>query len=148
MSQEQQEHQQQLQQPPRRQVEKVICILDGFLLYPLQILDQIDQFLDLKLFLPVSYNKMKERREARKGYVTAEGFWEDPEGYVDEVVWPNYVRDHKFLFEKGDIEGSLDCHVAGELGIEAWEDWKEGSLEQALVWAVAVLSKAFGTGRG
>ncbi|THV63449.1 hypothetical protein D6D27_10612, partial [Aureobasidium pullulans] len=26
---------------------------------------------------------VKQRREARSGYVTLEGFWEDPPGYVD-----------------------------------------------------------------
>ena len=31
-------------------------------------------------------------------------FWVDPPGYVDDIVWPHYVRDHSWLFlsEKGD----------------------------------------------
>ena len=26
------------------------------------------------------------------------GFWKDPPGYFDDVVWPNYLRHHSFLF--------------------------------------------------
>lgn len=36
--------------------------------------------------------------------MTLEGFWEDPEGYVDEVVWPNYIAEHKWMFEGGDVD--------------------------------------------
>jgi nicotinamide/nicotinate riboside kinase len=50
----------------------------------------------------------KRRRESRNGYVTLEGFWEDPEGYFDRVVWPNYVDEHGYLFEEGDVEGRVD----------------------------------------
>ena len=28
---------------------------------------------------------------------TPQNFWVDPPGYVDDVVWPNYVRDHSWL---------------------------------------------------
>jgi hypothetical protein len=28
------------------------------------------------------------RREARTGYTTIEGWWADPPGYVDKIVWP------------------------------------------------------------
>jgi nicotinamide/nicotinate riboside kinase len=67
--------------------------------------------MDIKVFLRVSYTKAKARREARSGYVTLEGFWEDPPGYVDQIVWPNYVNDHKFMFENGDVEG-LDVDMS------------------------------------
>ncbi|RAH43259.1 ribosylnicotinamide kinase [Aspergillus brunneoviolaceus CBS 621.78] len=102
--------------------------------------------MDGRLFLPAAYEKVKERRERRSGYVTigaapvpdgaaaaaaaaaaAEGeqqgngngdavkddresidleaeddrppqnFWTDPPGYVDDIVWPNYVKDHAWL---------------------------------------------------
>jgi nicotinamide/nicotinate riboside kinase len=136
------------QNPQHNHPDPRICILDGFLLYPPLVLAQLHAHLDLKLFLPVSYTKMKARREARKGYVTAEGFWEDPEGYVDEVVWPNYVRDHGFLFEGGDVEGAVDGRVLEGLGVRVWEDWREGMVDGALEWAVGVLSEAFGRGSG
>ncbi|KAJ4390365.1 ribosylnicotinamide kinase, partial [Neurospora sp. IMI 360204] len=59
-----------------------ICILDGFLLYspppllPATLLSQMD----IKLFLLVSKARALQRREARDGYVTLEGFWKDPPG--------------------------------------------------------------------
>ncbi|KAK0741724.1 P-loop containing nucleoside triphosphate hydrolase protein [Apiosordaria backusii] len=61
------------------------------------ILSQID----IKLFLLASESAAIARRKARDGYVTLEGFWKDPEGYVEEVVWPNYVEQHSYLFEGG-----------------------------------------------
>lgn len=82
-----------------------IFILDGFLLYPSPPLPpSIPAQLDLKLFLRSTHSLTKSRREARSGYVTLEGFWEDPPGYVDEVVWPNYVRDHLVFFTHQDVE--------------------------------------------
>ena len=96
---------------------------------------------DVRLFLRTSYATAKQRREARKGYVTLEGFWEDPPGYVDQIVWPNYVQDHKFLFERGDVEADLDAGVCEELGIEGMPREAEGNLSVGLEWAVRVLEK-------
>src|SRR4051794_32753021 len=59
-----------------------ICILDGFLLYT-PTLASLQPLIDIKLFLRTSHALAKARREARSGYVTLEGFWEDPPGYVD-----------------------------------------------------------------
>ncbi|KAL2821936.1 P-loop containing nucleoside triphosphate hydrolase protein [Aspergillus granulosus] len=36
----------------------------------------------------------------------AQNFWTDPPGYVDDIVWPRYVRDHAWLLLAED-EGSL-----------------------------------------
>lgn len=74
---------------------------------------------DIRLFLTVSYEKAKYRREARDGYVTLEGFWKDPEGYVDAIVWPNYVDAHRWLFENGDVEGELSKETLTKEGILA-----------------------------
>jgi nicotinamide/nicotinate riboside kinase len=60
---------------------KRICIVDGFLLFSEDLKD-IRILFDIKLFLRTSYETAKKRREARSGYVTLEGFWEDPPGYV------------------------------------------------------------------
>ncbi|MCV5117104.1 hypothetical protein OFC47_27165, partial [Escherichia coli] len=38
-------------------------------------------------------------------YGTLEGFWKDPPGYVEKIVWPEYVRAHEWMFEGGDVEG-------------------------------------------
>ncbi|CAK7230309.1 ribosylnicotinamide kinase [Sporothrix curviconia] len=82
-----------------------ICIFDGFLLYSEETRATMEQ-IDVRLFLRVSHAKATQRREARDGYVTLEGFWQDPPGYVDKIVWPNYVKAHKWLFDDGDVEGT------------------------------------------
>src|SRR4051812_12533523 len=75
-----------------------VCLLDGFLLYSPQM-GTVMETIDVKLFLGVSRAKATERREARDGYVTLEGFWKDPPGYVDKIVWPNYAEAHAWLFD-------------------------------------------------
>ncbi|KAF7558490.1 hypothetical protein G7046_g5660 [Stylonectria norvegica] len=77
-----------------------LCVLDGFLLYS-PSMAALQQNLDIKLFLRASYARAKARREARDGYVTIEGFWADPPGYVDKIVWPNYVEEHAWMFKGG-----------------------------------------------
>lgn len=95
--------------------------------------------IDLKFFLRVSYEKAKARREARSGYVTLEGFWEDPPGYVDKIVWPNYVEDHKWMFEGGDVEGRLKDDVVSDLGLKCQDDGLDIDMTTTLKWAVATL---------
>ena len=99
-----------------------VCLLDGFLLY-CPPMAGVMATLDLKLFfLLVSRAKATQRREARDGYVTLEGFWKDPSGYVDKIVWPNYAEAHAWLFEGGDAEGALRRDVLAEKGIQAQAD--------------------------
>jgi len=93
-----------------------VCLLDGFLLYSPEMAS-VAKSIDVKLLLLVSRATATRRREARDGYVTLEGFWKDPPGYVDKIVWPNYVAAHKGLFEGGDVEGRLDQQVLKEMGI-------------------------------
>ncbi|CZT24382.1 related to M.pneumoniae uridine kinase udk [Ramularia collo-cygni] len=118
-----------------------MAIIDGFLLFS-EEMEEIRDLFDVKLFLRAEYNVMKTRREARSGYVTLEGFWEDPPGYVDAVVWPNYVKDHAFLFKDGDVEGEIDGEVLGRLGIEAMPDHARGDMTACLQWAYDVLDDA------
>lgn len=115
-----------------------ICIVDGFLLFS-EDMKQIRSLFDVKLFLRTSYETAKRRREARSGYVTLEGFWEDPPGYVDKVVWPNYVRDHTFLFEHGDVEGKLDDDVCSKVKICGMPKEAEENMTKCLEWAVEKL---------
>ncbi|KAH7407325.1 P-loop containing nucleoside triphosphate hydrolase protein [Cadophora sp. MPI-SDFR-AT-0126] len=115
-----------------------LCVFDGFLLYS-KALAPIQQQMDIKLFLRVSYAKAKARREARSGYVTLEGFWEDPPGYVDKIVWPNYVEDHKWMFEGEDVEGRLKEDVVRETGILSQEGEVDKDMETTLKWAVEML---------
>jgi nicotinamide/nicotinate riboside kinase len=118
-----------------------ICIVDGFLLFSEDMKD-VRSFFDVKLFLRTSYETAKKRREARSGYVTLEGFWADPPGYVDKVVWPNYVQDHKFLFEDGNVENELDESVCQSVGINGMPRGAEEDMKKCLEWAVEVLEGA------
>ncbi|KAF2497588.1 P-loop containing nucleoside triphosphate hydrolase protein [Lophium mytilinum] len=118
-----------------------IAIIDGFLLFSNEMADIRDLF-DVRLFLRTSYRTAKTRREARTGYVTLEGFWEDPPGYVDQIVWPNYVKDHSFLFQQGDVEGELDEDVCKRAGIHGMPREAEASMEQCLEWALQKIEDA------
>ncbi|KAE9971184.1 hypothetical protein BLS_002430 [Venturia inaequalis] len=117
-----------------------IAVVDGFLLYSEEMAKVRDMF-DVKLLLRTKYDTVKRRREGRKGYVTLEGFWEDPEGYVDAIVWPNYVKDHKFLFKKGDVEGELDREVCKRLGVHAMDGSGEEDMTSVFGWACGILEK-------
>ncbi|KAF2130818.1 P-loop containing nucleoside triphosphate hydrolase protein [Dothidotthia symphoricarpi CBS 119687] len=118
-----------------------IHIIDGFLLFS-RSMPQIQPLFDIKLFLRTSYSTAKARREARSGYVTLEGFWADPPGYVDAVVWPNYVADHQFLFRNGQVDDELDEEVCGEMGIWGMPRDAEENMEKCFRWAVEVLEGA------
>jgi nicotinamide/nicotinate riboside kinase len=115
-----------------------LCLFDGFLLYS-RSMAPIQSWIDIKLFLRVSYAKAKARREARSGYVTLEGFWEDPPGYVDKIVWPNYVEDHKWMFEGEDVEGTLKKDVVKEINIKSQDGEVDRDMETTLKWAVEIL---------
>lgn len=115
-----------------------LCIFDGFLLYS-KSMEAIQPHMDIKLFLRVSHAKAKARREARSGYVTLEGFWEDPPGYVDKIVWPNYVEDHKWMFKNEDVEGDLKENVLDEWNIQCQPHGLDIDMETTLKWAVEKL---------
>ncbi|KAI9664343.1 MAG: ribosylnicotinamide kinase [Alyxoria varia] len=119
-----------------------IFFVDGFLLYAQSMKDVWSQF-DLKLFLRADFEDVKARREARTGYVTLEGFWKDPPGYVEDIVWPNYVRDHSFLFENGDVKGIIDSEVCRALDIEAVSGSAEGDMTDCVEWACKLIEAKF-----
>ncbi|KAH7923396.1 P-loop containing nucleoside triphosphate hydrolase protein [Leucogyrophana mollusca] len=82
--------------------EVVWGLVDGFLLYWHQ--EVIDQ-LDVRIFLRVPHDVLKQRRHERHGYHTAEGsLWRDPPHYWEQIVYPAYVDAHQPLFEHGDVE--------------------------------------------
>lgn len=118
-----------------------VAIVDGFLLYSQEMVAVRDTF-DLKLFLRTNYETAKRRREARSGYVTLEGFWADPPGYVDKIVWPNYVKDHKYLFHDDDVEGVVNNKLVKDLGIDVMPAEKQGDLSACLEWAYGKLEEA------
>lgn len=119
-----------------------LCLLDGFLLYTPKMVGVMNN-LDIKLFLLVSRAKATQRREARDGYVTLEGFWKDPPGYVDKIVWPNYAEEHKWLFEDGNVEGQLKPDVLAQTGIQAQlGKGLDIDMETTLEWAVETIMKS------
>jgi nicotinamide/nicotinate riboside kinase len=115
-----------------------LCIFDGFLLYS-ESMAVIQPHIDIKLFLRVSYTKAKARREARSGYVTLEGFWKDPPGYVDKIVWPNYMNDHKWMFENEDVEGQFKSEMLKKWNIQTQIGEPDVDMATTLEWAVRTL---------
>ncbi|ODA83766.1 hypothetical protein RJ55_02282 [Drechmeria coniospora] len=116
-----------------------LCLLDGFLLYG-PSMSVLQPSLDLKIFLRASYARAKARREARDGYVTLEGFWTDPPGYVDKIVWPNYVEEHAWMFEGGDVERAFKVDVLDRERIKVFPDAPvDAAMDQMLSWMVDVI---------
>ncbi|KAL9089056.1 MAG: hypothetical protein Q9165_005869 [Trypethelium subeluteriae] len=115
--------------------ERRIVIVDGFLLFANNTKELVSMF-DVKLLLRTSLSDAKKRREARTGYVTLEGFWEDPPFYVDDIVWPNYVKEHAFLFKNGDVEGDLDEEVCENSGIKGMPKDCSRDVVKLVRWAV------------
>ncbi|KAK9237565.1 P-loop containing nucleoside triphosphate hydrolase protein [Lipomyces kononenkoae] len=112
------------------------CIVDGFLLFNDDI---VTKQLDVKLLLRAPYESLKKRREARNGYATIEGFWVDPPGYFENIVWPGYVKAHKHLFEGEDIEGPLapyaiqqDIRTASAIDLH---------MKDMLQWALGIVAE-------
>ncbi|KAF9438924.1 ribosylnicotinamide kinase [Entomortierella beljakovae] len=74
--------------PVNERLNTKFVIIDGFILY---VNEQLRETIDVKFYLTASYQILKDRRESRKGYATLEGYWVDPPGYFDDIVWPNYL---------------------------------------------------------
>ncbi|RUS16471.1 P-loop containing nucleoside triphosphate hydrolase protein [Endogone sp. FLAS-F59071] len=83
-------------------------IVDGFMLY---YHEDVMRELDARVFVRSSYEVLKRRREARKVYATIEGYWADPPGYFDAIVWPEYLKWNQHLFESADGLGTLHPDV-------------------------------------
>lgn len=100
----------------------------------------IQPHLNIKIFLRASYAKAKARREARDGYVTLEGFWADPPGYVDKIVWPNYVAEHSWMFRDGDVEGEYKHDVLEREAIRVPScESVDGEMDKILEWMVDLI---------
>ncbi len=115
-----------------------ILLLDGFLLFTPSVPRSFVSLLDVKILVRAPYEDAKRRREARSGYTTMDGWWEDPAGYFDRVVWPNHVLENQGFFGEGDIEGSVDERVCEREGVRV-RMGREGELGEILRWVVAVV---------
>ncbi len=93
-------------------------IVDGFLL------ESVTHLCHLTIFMHAPYETLKQRRDARTGYTTIEGsfaieylkgFWVDPEGYFEHVVYPEYLKNNsatmKRIGENSAFFISLDSSV-------------------------------------
>jgi nicotinamide/nicotinate riboside kinase len=129
----------------RKDQDVVLCLVDGFLLY---VDPSVVKELDLRLLVRAPYDKLKARREARSGYVTIDGlahcdtelisgFWEDPPGYFDKIVWKWYVKDHQHLFENNHIDGPLREDKSLNLQTPVQLDL---TMQELLMWAMGVVS--------
>lgn len=112
----------------------LVCLVDGFLLYHDP---NTAAFLDTRLLLRAGYADLKRRREARSGYVTLDGFWNDPPGYFDRIVWPAYVQYHGYLFQDGDVHGPLS-HEALAMEIQL-PPRLDATMRELLSWAVDLI---------
>ena len=121
-----------------------IAVVDGFLLYS-ESMKAVRDLFDVKLFLRADYATAKKRRAARSGYVTLKGFWEDPPEYVNRVVWPNFIKEHAFLFEDGDVEGNFKEELLAELRIRTMPWSGQHSMTKCLEWACGILDDALGS---
>lgn len=62
---------------------------------------------------------------------------------MDNVVWPNYAKDHAFLFENGDVQGQLKTNVLGQLSINAIPRDARANMTNCLQWAYSILESAY-----
>ncbi|KAI5300584.1 ribosylnicotinamide kinase [Ascosphaera pollenicola] len=145
-------------------------------------LHDIDRLIQVPFFLPVTYSLLKKRRESRKGYVTigpsgsphtsdthienptqeqrdeagdgkhAEHFWVDPPGYVDDITWPRYVRDHAWLLAPDAPPDAAEADLVEMVGEGKYikQDARlliapgmgEGNMTEILEWSTEEILKA------
>jgi nicotinamide/nicotinate riboside kinase len=117
-----------------------ICLIDGFLLYsdPVKpsIPESITALLDLKLFLRATLAQMIERRGKRAGYVTLGDFWIDPPGYVEDVVWSNYAREHAWMFEEDDADTGKEMARVRQNGVLVAPGNGEEKMVNLMAWGI------------
>ncbi|KAK6345473.1 ribosylnicotinamide kinase [Orbilia javanica] len=118
-------------------VERVV-IVDGFLIFGKGVPEELKEEFDVKLMIRTPYEKAKQRREDRAGYATMEGFWQDPPGYFELLVWPAYVKQHSYLFHNGDMNSGVLTEEALRSGLRTPAE-TDLTLMQTLEWAVETL---------
>lgn len=56
-------------------------------------------------------------------------------------MWPNYIKDHAFLFVDGDVEGALNTSACKDMAIEAMPISAEEDMTKCLEWACKILEQ-------
>lgn len=111
---------------PEILTQRKLVIVDGFLLFGESVRHMSSSIFDFRILLRARYQDAKRRRESRNGYVTLEGFWQDPPDYFDKIVWPNFVKEHGWMFYGEDVEGDAERSTTDFYG-----DTEVGPLEIA-----------------
>lgn len=72
-----------------------------------------------------------------------EGFWTDPPGYVEDLVWANYARDHAWLFgNREDVDrGVVNREVAEREGVLVGPGMGDVEMSEILGWGVGALKE-------
>ena len=93
------------------------------------------------MMLLTDYEKAKERRRRREGYIVAGGsFWADPPGYVDQVVWPGFKDGYEWMFEDLNKNVINERRVnEADLRVMPRKLLKDDGLKGILEWAVGVI---------
>jgi nicotinamide/nicotinate riboside kinase len=115
--------------------DRQMVFVDGIMLYH-EKSHLVDKF-DTRFFLRASFEELKKRRAARAGYVTQAGFWQDPPGYFEDIVWPGFVKNHSYLFENGDVDGTVTKDAMDTLQLHIPHGLSD--MTDILNWAVTVL---------
>ncbi|KAG2194189.1 P-loop containing nucleoside triphosphate hydrolase protein [Mucor mucedo] len=82
----------------------IFIIVEGFLLF---CDEDVCANLDNKFFVTASRQVLKKRRESRPGYKTLQGYWVDPPGYFDQIVYPQYLLWNSHLLDPKTIDPSI-----------------------------------------
>lgn len=97
------------------------------------------------MFLLADYDKARERRKRREGYVTqGGGWWADSPGYVDEVVWPGFVEGYGWMFDDVKLN-EVNVEAVEREGVRVMPrgllEEETGGIRVILEWAVSVLER-------
>ncbi|PRT54365.1 Nicotinamide riboside kinase [Wickerhamiella sorbophila] len=113
-------------------IKEPVVLVDGIMLFHKSspVLDEFDH----KIVLFTDYATLKQRRESRSGYVTIEGFWQDPPGYFDDIVWPEYLKNYGFLYE-----GEPGTELSKAARQQAIVAPPSRELDALLTWAVDLI---------
>lgn len=128
-----------------------VLFLEGFLLYFNETLKRIElppliSLFDIRLFLHTTLEYALLRRKARMSYVTVAEFFDDPPGYIENIVWPSYVKYHQHLFTGGDVEqGQLNDWARQTAGIKRQER-EEMDMRDLLEWGARLVAEVIVTG--
>lgn len=107
--------------------------VDGFMLFHDP---KIISLFDLKLFFYASFDTLKYRRESRSGYNTEAGFWVDPPNYFENIVWPQYVKNHNYLFIDNDVNKELNTYAIKDLGLLSYQNESKTTLNDLIQWSI------------